>query len=349
MASPRPRAARWATGSRPTAQGRIRKYELIVPTTWNMSPRDAQRPARCGRADAPRDPHRAMPTTRWSWPAWSGPRTPVWPAPCTRGRRRDARADRPSCRRCGASTQALVAAGAQRPSSASTTCSRPTRPRRTGCGSVWLHGELLLRLLGELPQHRVGAGGRHPDAVREPGVPSGHLAGHRLPGAGPAQRLARLPACPISSSWRAASPSGCPTPAMMADRPIGEWAEELARGAVACVGGGDLCRGRRRAQDEGHGVPAAGPSGSPARAGHLDAGGQPAGLPHEARAPRVHGAARRATARACPRWTSAAARPGFFAHTVHERCIHYSDFQEERFAQHIGEDGCLLRLGCRVP
>lgn len=39
----------------------------------------------------------------------------------------------------------------------------------------------------------------------------------------------------------------------------------------------------------------------------------------------------------------------FFAHTVHERCIFYSSFQEHRFAQHVGDDGCLLKLGCQGP
>ena len=39
----------------------------------------------------------------------------------------------------------------------------------------------------------------------------------------------------------------------------------------------------------------------------------------------------------------------FFGHTIHERCIYYSDFQERRYAEHIGDDGCLLKLGCQGP
>jgi len=39
----------------------------------------------------------------------------------------------------------------------------------------------------------------------------------------------------------------------------------------------------------------------------------------------------------------------FFSHTVHERCIHYADFQEGRFARRIGDDGCLLKLAVRAP
>ncbi|CAK0755003.1 Hydrogenase (acceptor) [Gammaproteobacteria bacterium] len=44
------------------------------------------------------------------------------------------------------------------------------------------------------------------------------------------------------------------------------------------------------------------------------------------------------------------ARPKkFFSHLIHERCIYYADFQERRYAEHIGEDGCLIKLGCQGP
>lgn len=44
------------------------------------------------------------------------------------------------------------------------------------------------------------------------------------------------------------------------------------------------------------------------------------------------------------------ARPNkFFSHTIHERCIYYADFQERRYAEHVGDDGCLLKLGCQGP
>lgn len=39
----------------------------------------------------------------------------------------------------------------------------------------------------------------------------------------------------------------------------------------------------------------------------------------------------------------------YFSHTVHERCIYYADFQENRFAEFIGDQGCLLKLGCQGP
>ncbi|CAK0777510.1 hydrogenase (acceptor) [Gammaproteobacteria bacterium] len=44
------------------------------------------------------------------------------------------------------------------------------------------------------------------------------------------------------------------------------------------------------------------------------------------------------------------ARPHkFFSHTIHDRCIYYADFQERRYAEHIGDEGCLLKLGCQGP
>lgn len=39
----------------------------------------------------------------------------------------------------------------------------------------------------------------------------------------------------------------------------------------------------------------------------------------------------------------------FYADTVHDHCVYYSDFQEDRFARFIGDDGCLLHLGCQGP
>jgi hydrogenase small subunit len=37
----------------------------------------------------------------------------------------------------------------------------------------------------------------------------------------------------------------------------------------------------------------------------------------------------------------------FYAHTIHERCVYYSDYQENNFAKKIGDDGCLFKLGCQ--
>lgn len=44
------------------------------------------------------------------------------------------------------------------------------------------------------------------------------------------------------------------------------------------------------------------------------------------------------------------ARPKiFFSRTVHESCTHYHEFKEDIFATQIGENGCLLELGCQGP
>jgi len=39
----------------------------------------------------------------------------------------------------------------------------------------------------------------------------------------------------------------------------------------------------------------------------------------------------------------------FFTHSVHERCPRYPAFQARDFALRIGEEGCLLELGCQGP
>jgi len=39
----------------------------------------------------------------------------------------------------------------------------------------------------------------------------------------------------------------------------------------------------------------------------------------------------------------------FFGTTIHERCVYYHDYQENIFAQKIGDRGCLFKLGCQGP
>ncbi|MBF0286741.1 MAG: hydrogenase small subunit [SAR324 cluster bacterium] len=39
----------------------------------------------------------------------------------------------------------------------------------------------------------------------------------------------------------------------------------------------------------------------------------------------------------------------FFRRSVHERCIYHADYQENFFAEFIGDDGCLFKLGCQGP
>jgi len=39
----------------------------------------------------------------------------------------------------------------------------------------------------------------------------------------------------------------------------------------------------------------------------------------------------------------------FFSRKVHEQCPRYHDFQEEIFAKHLSDKGCLFKLGCLGP
>ncbi|MCM8774480.1 MAG: NiFe hydrogenase, partial [Candidatus Omnitrophica bacterium] len=39
----------------------------------------------------------------------------------------------------------------------------------------------------------------------------------------------------------------------------------------------------------------------------------------------------------------------FFGKTIHESCSRYYYFSENRFASSLGEEGCLINLGCRGP
>jgi hydrogenase small subunit len=39
----------------------------------------------------------------------------------------------------------------------------------------------------------------------------------------------------------------------------------------------------------------------------------------------------------------------FFSNTIHERCVYYNDYQQNIFAEKIGDRGCLFKLGCQGP
>ncbi|MDI6871361.1 MAG: hydrogenase small subunit [Bacillota bacterium] len=39
----------------------------------------------------------------------------------------------------------------------------------------------------------------------------------------------------------------------------------------------------------------------------------------------------------------------FFRQTVHDQCVRRADFENGHFAEHLGDDGCLFRLGCKGP
>jgi len=50
-----------------------------------------------------------------------------------------------------------------------------------------------------------------------------------------------------------------------------------------------------------------------------------------------------------PKLTELGSPKLFFAHTIHETCPRYHDFQQEIFAAKLGDNGCLFQLGCLGP
>ncbi len=50
-----------------------------------------------------------------------------------------------------------------------------------------------------------------------------------------------------------------------------------------------------------------------------------------------------------PKLTDGGSPASFFSRTVHETCPRYHDFQQEIFAEKLGEKGCLFKLGCLGP
>ncbi|MFH1215777.1 MAG: hydrogenase small subunit [Pseudomonadota bacterium] len=50
-----------------------------------------------------------------------------------------------------------------------------------------------------------------------------------------------------------------------------------------------------------------------------------------------------------PELTEIGSPSRFYARTIHETCPRYHDFQQEIFAQKLGDTGCLFKLGCFGP
>ncbi|WP_200328607.1 hypothetical protein [Thiocystis violacea] len=143
-------------------------------------------------------------------------------------------------------------------------------------------------------------------------------------------------------------PVGLPHACVMGERPMTEWVERLApragvlvaAGTCAALGGIPRMSGtlagsmtlQEFIQDRGIEKPLVGLPNCPMKPEHLLYT-----LLHQIKL-------------GTPPEVDELGRPvKFFQHTVHERCIYYSDFQERRYAEHIGDDGCLLKLGCQGP
>jgi hydrogenase small subunit len=50
-----------------------------------------------------------------------------------------------------------------------------------------------------------------------------------------------------------------------------------------------------------------------------------------------------------PELTGAGSPSRFFGRSIHETCSRYHDFQQEIFAEKLGDKGCLFKLGCLGP
>jgi len=143
-------------------------------------------------------------------------------------------------------------------------------------------------------------------------------------------------------------PVGMPHACLMGGRPFTEWVEPLARNAVAAVaagtcaafGGVTTMNGTvtgshtleaflARKQIE---LPVVNLPACPLKPEHLVYT-----LLHYVRVGRF------------PELDTQHRPTHFFGHTIHERCIYYADFQENRFARKIGDPGCLQKLGCQGP
>ena len=143
-------------------------------------------------------------------------------------------------------------------------------------------------------------------------------------------------------------PVAMPHACMVADKPITHWVEQLAANADACIAAG-TCSAHG-------GVPAmqGTVTGSHTLKGFLDRQGidKPViNLPNCPMKPEhfVYTALHYATTGTPPELDSAARPKKFFGNTLHERCVYYADFQEKRYARFIGDEGCLLKLGCQGP
>ena len=143
------------------------------------------------------------------------------------------------------------------------------------------------------------------------------------------------------------TPVGMPHACLMADEPFAAWFKRLAEPAIACIGAGTCASfagvtdmrgmeavGALSVADflarEGISKPIVNLPGCPMKPEHL-----------------VYTVLHYAMRGTLPELDPEHRPMHFFSHTVHERCIYYADFQENHFAEFIGDSGCLLKLGCQ--
>ena len=143
-------------------------------------------------------------------------------------------------------------------------------------------------------------------------------------------------------------PVGMPHACIMADRPMTEWVSLLTAGAAACIAAGTCAAAG--------GVPqmAGTLTGAATLGDFLDRQTIKTPLINLPACPMqpehlVYTLLHLLRRNTLPELDSERRPKQFFSHTVHERCPRYAAFQALDFARHIGEDGCLLELGCQGP
>jgi len=143
-------------------------------------------------------------------------------------------------------------------------------------------------------------------------------------------------------------PVKMPHACLMADRPISYWVETLASNASACVAAGTCAAFGGIPQMRGT------VTGSMSLIEYLQHKKIPVpivNLPNCPMKPEhlVYTLLYLTKFTRLPVLDSYSRPKKFFKKTNHQRCIFYRDFQENNFAKHIGDDGCLFRLGCQGP
>jgi hydrogenase small subunit len=143
-------------------------------------------------------------------------------------------------------------------------------------------------------------------------------------------------------------PAGMPHACLLGGKPITEWVERLASKAMACIAAGTCASmGGVAAM---HGM-LTGSMTLPAFLAQRKINKPVVSLPGCPMKPEhlLYTLLHAVSQRGLPPLDTLGRPRRFYQHTVHERCIYYADFQEGHFAQHIGEEGCLLHLGCQGP
>lgn len=145
-----------------------------------------------------------------------------------------------------------------------------------------------------------------------------------------------------------AIPVKMPHACMMADRPISEWVSLLAAKASVCIAAGTCAASGGVAKMAGT------ITGAESLDDFLKQRGIKApsvNLPACPMHPEhmVYTLLHFIKSKSLPELDGARRPRQFFSHSVHDRCPRYAAFQARDFARCIGEEGCLLELGCQGP